>query len=411
MKATKVLLQCIASAMLGVTGLTGSIAAGEPDTRAVTPEQLVSPAPAHSHLSRVTSDDTGTVYLSWVTERDGVAEFAFASWDGSTWSDPAIISKGTDWFVNWADFPRLAVHGDARLAHWLRRSGSSSYDYDVVASFYDPSRQRWGDGTLINTDGIQAEHGFVAMAPSGPHRTLITWLDGRRTKSEPEPGPMTLRGAEFASTGERLDEWELDSRVCDCCQTAAAMTNRGPIVVYRNRSPGDIRDIAIVRRVDGQWTKPQAVHDDGWQVAGCPVNGPAVAARENTVAVVWFTLLDDLPVVQLAVSRDDGEHFTAPTRVAGADTLGRVDVTLLDNGEIITSWLDLRGSSAQVMLSRYSAEAEFIDTVEVAPILASRRSGFPSIHSVGNTVYVSWTQVSDANRVKVARVAYSGPSS
>lgn len=407
MKAKKILVPSIACAMLGVFGLIGPIAAGESGTGAVTPELLASPAPAQSHLSRVTSDDTGTVYLSWVTERDGVAELAFASWDGSAWSDPAIISEGTDWFVNWADFPRLSVHGDGKLAHWLRRSGSSSYDYDVFASFYDPSRQRWRDGTLINTDGIQAEHGFVAMVPTGPHRTLITWLDGRRTKSEPEPGPMTLRGAEYSTAGERLEEWELDSSVCDCCQTAAAMTHRGPIVVYRDRSPGEIRDIAIVRRVDGQWTEPQTVHDDGWQVAGCPVNGPAVVARENTVAVVWFTLRDDLPAVQLAVSWDGGEQFTEPTLIAGADTLGRVDATLLDNGEIVASWLDARGSGARVMLSRYSADAEFIDTVEVAPIQASRRSGFPSIHSVGNTVYVTWTHIGDANRVRVARVRYN----
>lgn len=405
MNAANVLLRCIACAMLGALG---SIAVGESGKRSVTPELLASPAPAHSHLSRVTSDDAGTIYLSWVTEHDGVAGFAFANWDGTAWSDPAIISEGTDWFVNWADFPMLSVHGEGKLAHWLRRSGSSSYDYDVVASFYDPLQQRWSDGTLINTDGVQAEHGFVSMAPSGPHRTLITWLDGRRTKSEPEPGPMTLRGAEFARTGERLDEWELDSRVCDCCQTAAAMTSRGPIVVYRDRSPEEIRNIAIVRQVDGQWTEPQAVHDDGWQVAGCPVNGPAVAARENTVAVVWFTLRDDLPAVQLAVSRDDGEHFTAPTLIASGATLGRVDATLLDNGEIVASWVDMRGSDAGVMLSRYSADAEFIDTVEVASILASRRSGFPRIDSVGNTVYVTWTQVGDVNLVKVARVRYDG---
>lgn len=407
MKAVSVLARCIASAILGVFGLIGPLAAGESGSSAVTPELLASPAPAHSRLSRVTGDDTGTVYLSWVTEHDGAAKFAFATWDGSAWSEPAIISEGRDWFVNWADFPRLSVNGAGKLAHWLRRSGSSSYDYDVVASFYDPTRQRWRDGTLINTDGVQAEHGFVAMLPSGPDRTLITWLDGRRTKSEPEPGPMTLRGAEYTSTGERLDEWELDSRVCDCCQTAAAMTSRGPIVVYRDRSPGEIRDIAIVRRVGGRWTEPQTVHDDGWQVAGCPVNGPAVAAQENTVAVVWFTLRDELPSVQLAVSRDAGEHFTAPTVIAGADTLGRVDATLLDNGEIIASWLDTRGSGARVMLSRYSIDAEFIDNVAVASILPSRRSGFPRIHSVGNTVYVTWTHVGDTSRVQVARVRYN----
>ncbi|MEE4110167.1 MAG: hypothetical protein V2I24_12515 [Halieaceae bacterium] len=386
----------------------GPVAAQEPTGRSPIPERLSSPAAAHSQLSRLTSDEAGNLYLSWVTRRGDTAALAFASFNGTGWSAPATISEGADWFLNWADFPRLSVHDGSMVAHWLRRSGDGGYDYDVVTSFHDAAQRRWRDGTVLNTDGVRAEHGFVSMTPTETNRTLITWLDGRRTKREPDAAPMTLRGAEFTGAGERLAEWELDARVCDCCQTAAAMTSRGPVVVYRDRSPDEIRDIAIVRRVDGEWTQPRTLHGDGWQVAGCPVNGPAIAARADDVAVVWYTARDGVPKVQLAVSRDAGEHFGAPTLIAGPDTLGRVDVTLLADGDIVASWLDTGKQDTRIMLSRFSTDGVFIDAVEVAATLPSRRSGFPAIEGVGNTVYVTWTDISDTPRVNIARVRYGG---
>ena len=39
---------------------------------------------------------------------------------------------------------------------------------------------------------------------------------------------------------------ELDPKVCDCCQTAAAVTDDGPVVVYRNRSDQELRDISAI---------------------------------------------------------------------------------------------------------------------------------------------------------------------
>ena len=72
---------------------------------------------------------------------------------------------------------------------------------------------------------------------------FATWLDGRNTKTSghdhsqmEHSGAMTLRAGVFDSNGSTIDEWELDNMTCDCCQTAAAMTPNGPVVVYRDRS-------------------------------------------------------------------------------------------------------------------------------------------------------------------------------
>ncbi|WP_414980558.1 hypothetical protein [Congregibacter sp.] len=369
--------------------------------------QLPSPAPPNSELSRVTSDEFGSVYLSWVTQGEPQAQLAYAKLIDDAWSVPQSISKGTNWFVNWADFPVLSMNAGTGVAHWLQTSGEGAYDYDVVASFYNPTQAQWGEGIVINRSGIAAENGFVSMLPMAGQQTLIAWLDGRNTKNQPEAGPMTLRAAVFDAAGDNLREWELDQASCDCCQTSAAMTDAGPVVVYRDRTANEVRDIAIVRLIDEAWTQPEVIHKDDWQVMGCPVNGPAVAARDNVVAVAWFTAKNDSPKVQLAISSDSGASFAPPTLVAGPDTNGRVDAEILDNGEVVVSWLDTR-VEATIMLSRFSPAGQPIDSIDVALTSASRRSGFPVIESVENTVYVSWTDISDTPRVKVARVIFDG---
>ncbi|MDA8961998.1 hypothetical protein N9H37_01405 [Congregibacter sp.] len=348
----------------------------------------------------------GGLYLSWVAQGDSRAQLAYSKWVDDTWSEPQTISEGADWFVNWADFPVLSMNGGEGVAHWLQSSGEGSYDYDVVASFYDQSQAQWGEGILVNRSGVAAEHGFVSMLPMGKQQTLIAWLDGRNTKNEPEAGPMTLRGAVFDAMGNSLREWELDQATCDCCQTSAAMTEAGPVVVYRDRSAEEVRDIAIVRLIDEKWTAPAIVHKDNWQVMGCPVNGPAVAARDNVVAVAWFTAVKDSPKVQLVLSKDSGASFAQPMPVAGSDTNGRVDVEILVNGEVVVSWMDTQTAQAKIVLSRFSPAGQFIDSIDVAVSSGSRRSGFPVIESVENTVYVSWTDISDTPRVRVARVDF-----
>ena len=370
---------------------------------------LASPAPPNSHLSRVVADDSGGVYLSWVRETDGVAGLFIADLNGDEWSEAERIAAGSDWFLNWADYPMLSVNSGNRAAHWLQRSAEGAYDYDVAATFYASATGEWSEPRIIHTDGVGAEHGFVAMLPFNRESTLISWLDGRNTKNQPEPGPMTLRAGVFAAGGKTLREWELDRSVCDCCQTGAAMTVDGPVVVYRDRTGDEIRDIAITRLVDDAWTAPETVHDDNWRVAGCPVNGPAVAAQEKRVAVAWFTAQGESPRVQLAISPDSGATFAEPTLVAGGDTSGRVDSTFLKNGDVVVSWMARSGDAAAIMLSRFGPDAALIDKVKLAATSSSRRSGFPVIESVGNTVYVTWTDISRESQVKVARIRFGSP--
>ena len=372
-------------------------------------ELLPSPAAENSSLSRVVSDESGNLYLSWVTQAEGSAGLYYSTLKETRWKKPQLVRRGEDWFINWADFPVLSVSAENKAAHWLRMSAEGTYDYDIDARFYDARTDSWSDTITPHKDGVSAEHGFVSMLPVGNGNTLMSWLDGRNTKTEAGYGEMTLRAGIFSARGETLSEWELDARVCDCCQTSAAMSAAGPIIVYRDRSAEEIRDIYVTRYVNGDWTPPVAIHDDQWEIAGCPVNGPSVAAQGNFVAVGWFTAKDDSPKVQLALSTDSGQHFSAPILVSGPDTIGRIDTAILANGQVAVSWLDTKDETAELTVSRFSAGGSLIDTTVVAGMSASRRSGFPIIEAIGDDLFVTWTDISEGPEVRVARIDFASP--
>ncbi len=127
---------------------------------------------------------------------------------------------------------------------------------------------------------------------------------------------MSLRGAIIDPAGGVSLDVELDSMTCDCCQTAMALGNQGPTVFYRDRTAEEIRDIKQVSFSESGITDPVSLHDDGWQIKACPVNGPAVSGNGKNMAVAWYSGKDGNFEVKLKVSGDNGRTFNEPIIVA-----------------------------------------------------------------------------------------------
>jgi hypothetical protein len=377
---------------------------------------LSTPAGDRTSFSRVFTDDEGKVYLSWVAQNleNTVSTLLFAQLneDGHSWQEPIIVASGSNWFNNWADFPSVVMNKDAITAHFLQKSARGAYDYDVKLTFSSDSGKTWLTPFTAHNDGVVAEHGFVSMVPQENGKTLVSWLDGRNTKASiptdghGHSGSMTLRAGVFTSAGDAVNRWQLDDRVCECCQTSAALTADGPAVVYRNRSTHEIRDIFITRLIDEVWTDPVPVNTDGWKISGCPVNGPVITAKNENVAVAWFTGKDQIHQVKLATSNDSGATFSRPMIIAKDNALGRLSMALLANQDIVVSWVKHFAQKTELILSRYSFEGEFIDDTVVTTIDKSRRSGFPVITATNNSVFVTWTNLKAGQKVAHARVDY-----
>lgn len=370
---------------------------------------IQSPAYSSSEEPDLFTDGQGDVYLSWIEKSGKQAKLLFSRLDNDSWSDSQLISEGDNWFVNWADFPSLIVHNELMVAHWLQKRDEGTYDYDVRMAMSNNSGKSWNDSFIPHKDSVSAEHGFVSMLPMQNSQVFVTWLDGRYTKGgghgdHSGGGAMTLRAAIFDNQGNAVEEWELDDRVCDCCQTSAAMTANGPVVVYRNRTEDEIRDMSIVRFVNGTWTAPEIIHSDHWNIAGCPVNGPAITANEDDVAVAWFTASGAEPRVKLALSSDGGATFLPAITLRDGATNGRVGITTLKDQSIAVSWMETEGELAKVVLSHYTPQGALITKLTIAESTSSRSSGFPVITSAGNTVFMAWTETGESSQVKTSKI-------
>lgn len=317
--------------------------------------------------------------------------------DGATWSEPTTIVQRSDFFANWADVPMLSHDGTRLIATWLQMSGPGTYSYDIaVANSVDGTS--WTHMGTLNDDRTMTEHGFVSLVTEG-NGTRAFWLDGRQMDSDSAEhghgsGAMTLRTAHITETIG--DSTVIDEMVCECCPTAATMTDQGPIVLVRDRTGEEVRDIECLRATDN-YASPVMVHEDNWAIAGCPVNGPAVASDGNLVVAAWYTAAPDRIGVWAACSDDAGATFGTPIQLEGEEAIGRVDMVMLDGDQAAICWMSRRDGGS-LLLRTIHRNGSMGTPLRVASIKPGRRSGIPRLAALpgrSDTLVAVWTGVGD----------------
>lgn len=384
----------LVAAVLAITPLAFPAAAqrANPAAFPLEVEPLDSPARPDSGEPQLTVSDRGVI-LSWV-ERDGpLATLKFAERTASGWSVPRQVASGEDWFVNWADVPSVIRLDDGTLAaHWLEKSGPGTYAYDVRLSHSTDDGRTWADPFTPHHDGTQTEHGFASLFQRPGAGLGLVWLDGRQMAGGDEgSGAMTLRSASFDRRWRQTSETPIDLRVCECCPTTAVETADGILVAYRNRGEDETRDIYVSRLEDGAWTEGRAVHDDGWRINACPVNGPMLSARGRDVAIAWFHARDGDGHVFVAFSEDAGRTFGAPIRLDDHAAYGRVDLELLAGGSALATWIEYTEGRADLRVRLVDRTGARSDAVSVTPLMSSRASGYPRVALHDGELTFAWT--------------------
>ena len=390
--------QAALAALLAFSATIPAAFAEEPLFSSVT--ELAVPAGDGAREPALFAMADGRVLMSWTEPSEAGFAVRVATGDASGWSEPRTVVQADDLFVNWADFPSAVAWPDGTLAaHWLRTNGDASYSYDVNIARSDDEGRTWGQVVVPHRDGTQRQHGFVTLLPVDGGRLMALWLDGRNyaatggfASGDAASDAMQLRTTILDADGGLSDDTLLDARTCTCCQTSAAVTGSGKVlVVYRDRSEDEIRDISILRMADGVWSQPEPVSRDGWQIGGCPVNGPAIDSSGRRAAVAWFTAADNVPKVKLAFSDDDGESFGAAIGIDQGSPTGRVDVLQLEDGSALASWLEQTSLGEAIYLCRVTAASGCGEPKVVAISRTGRTLGFPRMVLGGDGVYIAWT--------------------
>lgn len=349
------------------------------------------PAPPGSFAPSLVADGDGALLTWWerlpAPEGERHHRLMFSRYDVE-WSAPTVVSEGEEYFANWADVPSVIREpSGSLLAHWLAKTGSETYAYSIYLSRSGDEGATWEVLGKLNDDTTDTEHGFVSMVREGD-AVRAYWLDGRQMA---DGGPMSVRSALVTDTIGASDL--LDDRVCECCPTDAVAMENGSLVVFRNRSEDEVREMHVVRHADGEWGESVPVSSDGWMIPGCPVNGPAIDAAGDRVAVAWFTGREGAPRVTVAFSSDLEAGVDASAVVDDATPLGRVGLVLDENAEALVSWLAVDGVEADLTLRRVAADGSMGEPLVVGRTSAGRSSGVPELVRVGDRLLVAWVEV------------------
>jgi hypothetical protein len=458
------------------TGLLLACGAEPPPAPTLIGEQRIEawPLPIQDGAGQpdLTTAPDGRVLLTWITTAAGRRPaLQMAEWYADEhWEGPRTVVVGNALFVNWADTPHIAATADRALwVHWLQKSADAPYAYDIKLVRSLDHGMNWSAQRQVHGDTTTTEHGFVAFWPQSDNTLGVAWLDGRDTvgSAQADAGAksgehtadkhaahkqangmqadekqadekqadekqadqkqaahaghdghggnaMTLRAAVFDAQLTASAESVLDARTCDCCQTSAAATASGALLVYRDRSDDEIRDIYAVRFDGKAWSAPKRVHADEWMMPACPVNGPAVAARGDRAVVAWYTAANDRPAVKLAASADGGTSFAPPVLVdEGAAVLGRVAIAM-DANQAWVLWMREQAGQQSLQLARYKPDlSKRLQQVELAKIAGTGRvTGFPKIALRDGIAHIVWTE-GDASgpRLRGMRVSIAAKGS
>ena len=396
-----------AAAAAAVVALGACGAPPQPDTAAFRVRAVAFPGAAGSAQPRLNVGGDGVAVLSWLEPTDDGFALRHATFDGGAFSAPREVVRGADLMANWADLPSVQpITAEVWAAHWLRLDLAAPGAYHIATAVSNDAGVTWSAPVQLNDDSAAAEHGFVDLfAWNGAIGAF--WLDGRQLAawSFDEPDKLlgtSLRVAAIDYSGNVATREIVDELVCDCCQPDRALAAAGPVVAYRDRTPDEIRDIVVRRNVAGTWQEAVAAGVDGWRIEGCPVNGPAIAARGDRVAVAWFTAADGTPRVRFAWSTDGGASFERAFDLDGAGSFGQVGLVLGDDGvATVTWWRAARSGGTDLVLRTVAADGSVSEARVLAHSAAAQPVDVPQLAKVGDGVLVAWTTLGGDGTVHV----------
>ena len=217
----------------------------------MTIEALPSPAGDLSSAPQLTTAGDRSI-LSWMERAVPRSLFKFAERTPTGWSEPKTVASGNDLVVNAADVPSVRALADGTLAAaWMLANSPDPEAYDLQLAWSKDGGATWSKPVSPHHDRTETQHGFASLFQAPGAGLGLVWLDGRATnpKLAHPSDNMSLRAAVFSRAGAQVSEMAIDTRVCDCCPTAVAVTAEGPDRrVSQSERQGNPRHLCLAPR-------------------------------------------------------------------------------------------------------------------------------------------------------------------
>src|SRR5690606_12222173 len=221
--------------------------------------------------------DGEEIQLAWISDLgEPTLKLASLAAADHEWSEAQIVAASPRLLINWADVPAIGQTSSGRTVvawpEYHTDDSGAGYGLRLAATLDDGSF-----GPAWSPDEIRRgpESGFAGFVTT-PEGLRLFWLDGRELGGHGERGrgTMQLRSLLIDEDGRQHGpSIVLDDRTCECCKLGVGLLGQQPFAAYRDRSDTEVRDTFVA----GPGLAPTPVAVDGWTIAGCPVNGPAVA--------------------------------------------------------------------------------------------------------------------------------------
>jgi hypothetical protein len=201
----------------------------------------------------------------------------------------------------------------------------------------------------------------------------------------------------------------LTAGTCYCCKTAL-VTGRDDALyaAWRHVYPGNLRDIAFsVSRDRGRtFSAPVRVSEDGWEIHGCPDDGPAMTVdKRGTVHVIWPTVIgadtDEPQGALFYASTSDGRTFTPRVRVPtlGSPKPSHPQIAADDRGRLVVAWDEVLDNQRIAVVRELHPAADgrtvtFSDPLRLTTTSAagtSDPSTYPILASTTRGLLAVWT--------------------
>ncbi len=385
--------------------VAASAAAQAPQPWNVKIEPLQLAAQRGSSGAQLTVSKRG-VLVSWLDADNDEPTLKFAERTASGWTPPVKVASGEDWFITEADTPSvLRLSNGTLVADWMQASSDEFEASNLRLTYSKDNGKTWSKSFLPHHDGTITQHAFATLFELPTGGLGLVWLDGRLTVKDREKGPMTLRYGAYNAQWTQVSDRGIDTKVCDCCTTSVAMTATGPVAVYRNRTDDEIRDIYVSRYEMGAWTVGKPVHDDGWRVEACPINGPSISAHGNDVAIGWFMAKNNQGQSFAAFSSDAGRTWGNPIRLDDGSSLGKVDIEMLDDGSAVAAYIEFAGQRGQFRMRHIERSGAKSAPITIAGASGGRVGGVPRLARSGNELVFAWVETPESGGIGTVKTA------